>query len=74
VNLHTYKILYVGRHQDLLREADEARLPNLAQENQTKTNRNFPKIIDDVLQQVGQKIVSIYHQLYQTHERLIDLL
>lgn len=73
MNLYNYKTLYVGRHQDLLRAADEARLAKLAQENKTKTNWKFPKLIDDILHQVGQKIVGIYHHLYQTNKRPIDL-
>ena len=70
MNLYTYKVLYLGRHQDLLAAADKARIAKLAQQNQAEPNQNFPKRINDVLQKVGQKFIGIYHQLYQRGKRL----
>ena len=62
MNLYNYKILYLGRHQDLLAKA--------AQEDQAKTNRNYQKFLDDALQKAGQKIIGFYHQLYRRGKRL----
>ena len=70
MNLYTYKILYLGRHQDLLAASAETRLAKLAQENQAKTNRKFPNFLDDILQKAGQKTVDIYRQLYRRGKRL----
>lgn len=64
MNLYTYEIFYIDRHQDLLAASAEARLVKLARENQANSNQNSSKFIDDVLQKVGQKFFGIYHHLY----------
>jgi hypothetical protein len=47
MNLYTYEVLYLDRHQDLLAAAAETQLAKLAQENLAKTNQKSPKFIDD---------------------------
>lgn len=49
MNLYTYKISYLGRHQDLLAEAAETRLVKLGQKKETKTGYSLPKFFEHVL-------------------------
>jgi len=70
MNLYTYELLYLDRHQDLLAAAAETQLAKLAQENLAKTNQKSPKFIDDFFQKVGQRIVGIYYELCQRGKSL----
>ena len=70
MNPYNYKAFYLVSHQDLMAEAAEARLAKLAQGEQAKTYRRFPKFLDDILQKIDQKFIGLGHQPYPGTNRL----
>lgn len=52
MNLDIYKVLYLGRYQDLLAEGVSARLVKPAQGNQEGSCQKFLKFFDKICQKI----------------------